>query len=157
MNRNRILGMICSYYLSKFDEIAYERLGYSTQTQVHNALGETLQVPPKSIQNWRDEFDPVHPNRRQGWHKRPMAPSRIRVIEALSHLTEEELYEIVASVHDEPNSSVASELVEAINLSGHDDTQSEYNNRGSTGVAAEKAFQSHHSLNSQPFPGKLVD
>lgn len=157
MNKNRILGMICSYYLSRFDEVAYKRLGYSTQAKAHIALGESLRFPPKSIKNWRDEFDPIHPNRRQGWHMRPMAPSRVRVIEALSHLSEEELYEIVSCVHDEPNSPVALDLVEAINLSDSNDSEGFSNSRGSTGIAAENAFKSYYAANSQPVSGKLVD
>ena len=75
MERNRVLGLVCGYYLSKFDKIAYEHLGYKTQAETHIAIGEILHVLPNTIKNWRDEFDPVHENTRRGWHQRPMARS----------------------------------------------------------------------------------
>jgi hypothetical protein len=132
-------------------------LGYSTQSRTHDALGEALDVPPKSIQNWRDEFDPVHPNNRQGWHKRPMAPSRVRVIEALSHLKEPELRAIVTTVIADPNLPISNDLVHAINLSETGDTESQQGNRGLTGMVAEQAFSAYHASTSQPIAGKLVD
>ena len=150
--------MICGYYLSRFDEAAYEHLGYSTQRRTHDALGEALDVPPKSIQNWRDEFDPVHPNGRQGWHKRTMAPSRVRVIEALSHLTEPELRAIVKAVADKPNSPIGHDLAHAMDVLDADDNESEQGTtRGSTGLAAEQAFIAYHASTSQPIAGELVD
>jgi hypothetical protein len=30
MQRNHILGMVCGYYLSRFDDIAYAHLGFPT-------------------------------------------------------------------------------------------------------------------------------
>ena len=37
-----------------------------------NVIGFALGAKPASIKNYRDEFDPVFPNKRKGWHKRPM-------------------------------------------------------------------------------------
>ena len=102
MERNRVLGMICGYYLSRFDEEAYARLGYATQQDTHEALGQTLGVPAESIKNWRDEFDPVHENTRQGWHKREMYPSRRRAIEILETLSGNELFDLVQAITTSP-------------------------------------------------------
>ena len=54
MQRSHVLGMICGYFLSRFDRRAYERLGYPNQQAAHDALGAALDVPPESIKNWRD-------------------------------------------------------------------------------------------------------
>ena len=84
MERSHVLGMVCGYYLSRFDVAAYQRLGHGSQRATHDALAAALDVQSASIKNWRDEFDPVHDNDRQGWHRREMAPSRKRAISWLS-------------------------------------------------------------------------
>ena len=102
MQRSHVLGMICGYFLSRFDRRAYERLGYPNQQAAHDALGAALDVPSESIKNWRDEFDPVHDNPRRGWHRREMNPSRRRTIEALGDRSEDELYGLVMAVMADP-------------------------------------------------------
>jgi hypothetical protein len=94
----------------------------------------------------------------QGWHKRPMAPSRVRVIEALSHLTEPELRAIVKAVADKPNTPIGHDLAHAMDVLDADDNESEQGTtRGSTGLAAEQAFIAYHASTSQPIAGELVD
>lgn len=39
MERNHVLGMICGYYLSRFDSVAYSHLGYSSQQATNAAPG----------------------------------------------------------------------------------------------------------------------
>ena len=60
MERNHVLGMICGYYLSRFDVQAYDSLGHGTQEATHEALGDALGVKMASIQNWRDESKSAH-------------------------------------------------------------------------------------------------
>ena len=114
MQRSHVLGMICGYFLSRFDRRAYERLGYPNQQAAHDALGAALDVPSESIKNWRDEFDPVHDNPRRGWHRREMNPSRRRTIEALGDRSEDELYGLVMAVMADPAGRSADQLVQAI-------------------------------------------
>jgi len=57
-------------YLSKFDRDGLARLGFESFAQAFNVIGFALGVPPASVKNYRDEFDPLFPNIRQGWHKR---------------------------------------------------------------------------------------
>ncbi len=158
MDRNRILGLVCGYYLSRFDEAAYERLGYVTKNDTHAALAQVLDVPPNTIKNWRDEFDPIHENPRQGWHQRPMTRSRVRTVDALGHLTEFELYSIVSDFLATPTGNSANELVQAIGNETDDDDQSaEYGLRGPTGHAAEMLFQTYHQNEQLPQAGSLID
>jgi hypothetical protein len=64
--------ILCGLFLSKFDQDALDYLDISSFTEAFNVLGYALRARPASIKNYRDEFDPYFPNRRQGWHKRPL-------------------------------------------------------------------------------------
>lgn len=57
-----------------------------------------LGIPPASLKNLRDEFDPFHENARKGWHKRPLRPNRQRVLEELIEVTDDALLEMVARI-----------------------------------------------------------
>ena len=158
MERNRILGLVCGYYLSRFDALAYEHLGFETQNATHEALGTSLDIKPSTIKNWRDEFDPIHQNERKGWYQRPMNRSRVRTVDALSHLSELELFSIVSDFIRAPDGDSANELIQVIG----DDTavesdQREYGLRGPTGHAAEQHFERYHQQHGLPHAGTLVD
>lgn len=158
MERNHILGMVCGYYLSRFDRVAYSNLGFETQQATHEALGTSLGVPPESIKNWRDEFDPVHDNPRRGWHRREMYPSRRRTIEALGHLTEPELQVLVRAIADSPRGGPADEIVQSIDDGvGEQDRPDVFGLRGPTGVKAEEAFERFHAEHAEPMLGRLID
>ena len=159
MERQNVLGMICGYYLSRFDQQAYARLGDGTQSATHKALAETLSVPADSIKNWRDEFDPVHDNARQGWHKRGMYTSRKRVIEAFSDLSEPELYAIVSALLQQPDGKSAGEIVAslAVDRIEADDKTATFALRGPTGINAESAFIDYHQQTGLPVAGELRD
>ena len=136
--------MISGYYLSRFDQKAYDHLGGFTQSETHKRIGSLLGIPPNSIKNWRDEFDPIHENSRQGWHKRPMAPSRKRTVEALAHLSENELYNIVSVIINQPIGPLAEDVVNSIaDVESIDDESSNtvFGTRGRTGHAAELEFR----------------
>jgi len=159
MDRNHILGMICGYFLSRFDKTAYASLGYGSQQATHDALGQTLGVAPESIKNWRDEFDPVHDNPRRGWRGREMYPSRRRTIEALGDLGHNELLGVIKALLAEPAGANADELVSAIGDVDSRDSKGSggYGLRGPTGAKAEKAFEQHHAMHGVPSSGQLVD
>jgi hypothetical protein len=161
MKRDHVLGMICGYYLSRYDSDAYAHLGFLTQQATHVALGAALGVPAESIKNWRDEFDPVHDNARRGWWNREMYPSRRRVIEALGHLTEPELLALVRHVAGSPTGPVADDVVAAVTDSNDDgadtDDTGTFSLRGPTGIRAEEAFRAYHQLHGEPTPGVLHD
>lgn len=111
MERNHLLGMVCGYYLSRFDEDAYDALGFGNRTATHRALGAALGVPARSIQNWRDEFDPMHDNSRAGWRNRPMAPTRLRMAAALGGWGQDEVLRLVRDAIKSPLGPTAIEYL----------------------------------------------
>jgi len=66
----RTKSILTGLYLSKYSEIALKELGFNSFQQAFNVLGFSLKTKPASIKNYRDEFDPLYPNQRKGWHKR---------------------------------------------------------------------------------------
>lgn len=64
--------ILSGLYLSKFDAVGLHRLGFKSFVEAFNVIGFALGVQPASVKNYRDEFDPIFPNDRKGWHKRPM-------------------------------------------------------------------------------------
>lgn len=159
MEHKNVLGMICGYYLSRFDKDAYGRLGYETQTAAHKALSDSLSVPPDSIKNWRDEFDPVHDNPRQGWHKREMYASRKRVIEAFGNLSEPEIFAIISSIIQKPTGKVATEIIKIVNEADESSGEKtvEIGIRGLTGIKAESTFMYFYEDTGLPMRGFLRD
>jgi len=65
-------SILVGLYLSKFDEEALSELGFRGFNEAFNTLGYAIGSKPASIKNYRDEFDPLFPNLRKGWHKRPI-------------------------------------------------------------------------------------
>ncbi len=68
----RTKSILTGLYLSKYSEMGLKELDLSTYQQAFNILGYSLGVKPASIKNYRDEFDPLFPNNRKGWYKRPI-------------------------------------------------------------------------------------
>ncbi len=153
------MSIIYGYGSSRVDKRAYHILGHGTHADAHQAIGDALGVPPASIKNWRDEFDPVHENARKGWHGREMDPSRQRTSEALRDLTESELIAILQELRLELGSRSATELVAAIGDpdAGDEAAAGAYGVRASTGIEAERAFICYHDRESRPLPGELRD
>ncbi len=63
-------SILAGLYLSKFDAEGLRFLGFDNFTEAFNVIGLALGVQPASVKNYRDEFDPLFPNERKGWHKR---------------------------------------------------------------------------------------
>ena len=57
--------ILVGLYLSKYDSLGLKRLGFSSFVEAFNVIGYALGSKPASIKNYRDEFDPLFPNRRQ--------------------------------------------------------------------------------------------
>src|SRR6266853_777085 len=77
--RERLI--LAGLYLSKYDSLGLERLGFESFVEAFNVLGYAIGSRPASIKNYRDEFDPLFPNRRKGWHKRPIRGYCLKVFE----------------------------------------------------------------------------
>jgi len=80
--------IIAGLYLSKFDSLGLEELGFGSFVEAFNVIGYALGSKPASIKNYRDEFDPLFPNRRRGWHKRPIRDYCLKVFERFKDVLE---------------------------------------------------------------------
>jgi len=95
-NLIEIEAIIVAYAMSRLDLGFLKRFGYNSWRDAFKNTGATLGVRPASMKNLRDEFDPIHPNRRMGWHKRPLRPNRQRVLEEFCEASDEALSELVS-------------------------------------------------------------
>ena len=155
MKNNNLIGMLAGYYLSRFDDIAYKRFPFTTQAEVHSFLAERIGVPASSLKLWRDEFDPIHSNSRKGWHKRKMAPSRVRMSEMLSGVSEVGLFQLLDSCMQRPDIDVLNLLQDA--ESANADDSFEFSTRNVTGLRAEEFFMSWYKKPDNMFHGPLSD
>ena len=62
--------ILAGLFLSKFDTVGLAALGFESFTEAFNVIGYALGGRPASVKNYRDEFDPLFPNPRAGWHHR---------------------------------------------------------------------------------------
>ena len=162
MKPNNALALIVAYYLSKFDRLAYEHLGFQTQTAAHAEIGRKLEVNPNSVKNMRDEFDPLHDNARLGWHQQPLRRSRVKVVELFQSLSEIELRDIVLGILDDTDKVSEEDCTTLINPIFAEDerkisTNATYIVRGPTGRGAEQFFMEHHAITAEPTSGHLND
>jgi hypothetical protein len=88
-------AIIVAYAMSRLDDAFLRRFGYSSWHKAFAGIGARLGVRPASMKNLRDEFDPVHPNTRQGWHKRPLRPNRQRVLGEFCDASDEAVFDVV--------------------------------------------------------------
>ena len=65
-------AIITGLYLSKYSKVGLKESGFASFQEAFNILGFSLGIKPNSIKNYRDEFDPLFPNNRMGWHNRPI-------------------------------------------------------------------------------------
>jgi len=66
---NRTKLILTGLYLAEFDSVGLKRLGFRSFAEAFNVVGYALGSKAASIKNYRDEFDPLFPNQRQGWHR----------------------------------------------------------------------------------------
>src|ERR1700704_7060684 len=78
--------ILVGLYLSKYDSLGLKRLGFGSFVEAFNVIGYAMSQKPASIKNYRDEFDPLFPNRRRGWHKRPIRDYCRKVFEEYKDL-----------------------------------------------------------------------
>ena len=93
-------AVLMGLFLSRFDKQALDSLGLSGFRQAYNVLGLAIGFAPKSIQNYRDEFDPFYPNPRKGWRNREARDYCKAYMEMTKNLTFEEFYHIIKSLLD---------------------------------------------------------
>lgn len=88
-------AVLMGLFLSRFDNQALESFGFTGFRQAYNVLGLSIGIIPKSIQNYRDEFDPYFPNRRKGWRNRDLRDYCKEYMNATADLSFDEFYNII--------------------------------------------------------------
>ncbi|MHB8411187.1 MAG: protein NO VEIN domain-containing protein [Candidatus Acidiferrales bacterium] len=137
-------------YLSKYDLLGLKRLGFNSFAEAFNVIGYAMGSRPASIKNYRDEFDPLFPNRRKGWHKRQTRNYCLKLFDEYKSLDLESFTGLVKSFvgYDE---NVWSEL-QSKEKRG---VKSNFAQRLITGLAAEQYFESVHPSLAE-FKGYVV-
>jgi Domain of unknown function (DUF3883) len=142
LNRLRIATreklILAGLYLSKYDSLGLKRLGFKSFKEAFNVIGYAMGSQPGSIKNYRDEFDPLFPNRRKGWHKRPTRDYCLRVFEKYKGLDLESFTGLIKSFvgYDENAWS------EIEGDEEQEERESYFAKRLITGLAAEQYFMS---------------
>jgi hypothetical protein len=133
--------ILTGLYLSKYDSTGLRRLGFDNYVEAFNVIGYALGQKPASIKNYRDEFDPHFPNRRQGWHKRPTRDYCLKVLTDYKSLDFDAFTGLITSFvgYDENAWSEVSPDSE------RPDGDSQFAKRLITGLAAEQYFQTSFS------------
>lgn len=144
--------ILSGLYLSKYDLVGLKELGFESFVEAFNVIGYALGSRPASVKNYRDEFDPLFPNRRKGWHKRSTRLYCLSVFERYKDLDFESFTGLVRSFfgYDE---NVDSAVVPA---EKQDDGASTFAQRLITGLAAEHYFESIQSELPE-FKGYLME
>jgi len=134
--------VLAGLYLSKYDSLGLKRLGFDGFSEAFNALGFALAAKPASIKNYRDEFDPLFPNKRKGWHKRPTRDYCLQLFQTYAKLNLESFTALTRSFFELPEDELESDTQDGTG-------NSSFAQRLVTGLAAERYFESVHetSLN----------
>jgi hypothetical protein len=130
--------ILVGLYLSKYDSLGLKRLGFDSFTEAFNVIGYAMASKPASIKNYRDEFDPLFPNRRKGWHKRKTRNYCLQLFEEYRSLDLESFTGLVKSfVGYNENSWSEFQPKDKVRGGG-----SNFAQRLVTGLAAEHYFES---------------
>lgn len=136
--------ILAGLFLSKFDTEGLAALGFNSFTEAFNALGYGLGGRPASIKNYRDEFDPLFPNPRNGWRNRHRRNNCIEIEEQYRELPLKDFVSLVASFVGEPRDSPSEQSPPFDELAA-----TSFAKRLITGRAAEQYFQSTYSSLSE--------
>lgn len=134
-------AMLIGMYFSKYDKQALEILGFESFTEAFNIIGLAINAKPLSIRNYRDEFDPVFPNERKGWHNRPMFRTRKEMLDKYNDLSIDAFTEIIKQViYKNPDIDLIEDKIE------EQERQNTFAKRLLTGQAAEQYFKDNYKF-----------
>src|SRR6266436_9092723 len=130
--------ILVGLYFSKYDSVGLKKLGFGSFAEAFNVIGYALGSKPASIKNYRDEFDPLFPNRRKGWHKRATREYCLKVFEEYKSLDFEAFTALVKSLAGY-DANAWSDVPEK---EAKGEAESLFAKRLITGLAAEHYFES---------------
>ena len=88
-------AILMGLFLSRYDKQALESFGFTGFRQAYNVLGLSIGFIPKSIQNYRDDFDPYFPNNRKGWRNRNLRDYCREFMDATADMSFDEFYNLI--------------------------------------------------------------
>lgn len=130
-------SILTGLYLSKFNEIGLKELDLNSFQQAFNILGYSLGVKPATIKNYWDEFDPLFPNNRKGWHKRAIREYCKKIYDEFNDLSFDDFSDLIKSFLIQ-----SYELEKFIRKIEKKDYSQSIAKRLLTGKAAEEYFKS---------------
>jgi hypothetical protein len=130
--------ILAGLYLSKYDSLGLKKLGFDSFAEAFNVMGYALGSRPASLKNYRDEFDPLMPNRRKGWHKRELREYCAKILNEYKNLDLQSFTALIKSFLGFNENDVSP--FRTSRKSGKSD--SAFANRLITGLAAERYFES---------------
>lgn len=136
---SREKSIVAGLYLSKFDFEGLNYLGFASFTEAFNIIGFAMGVPPMSIKNYRDEFDPLFPNDRKGWHKRQMRKNYKDIHDSFHKLNLSDFAALIKDILYKDHEIDV--LIEEIARNEGDAENSSFAKRLVTGQAAEQYFR----------------
>lgn len=133
-------AIILGYAMSRLDGRYLRYRGARTWRSAFEEGAGALSIRPSSIKNLRDEFDPVHGNRRRGWHQRSLRPNRQRVLDDLKDVSDDALMALIDRIiaRDEQSTAEAVDSMAAIPRTAQNIAE-----RLLTGRRAEEYFLAH--------------
>jgi hypothetical protein len=137
------------YVMSRLDRLFLAELEFASWSQAFREIADVVQVKPTSVKNLRDEFDLLHPHR--VGHKKPLPPSRQRVLRELVESSDESLLRLAAE-YLQRSPMTTSSAPGAIR-----DTTAAAAARFETGIRAEEFFLEHSQAICGIPPDDLVD
>jgi hypothetical protein len=135
--RERLI--LSGLYLAKYDSVALKELGFESFVEAFNVIGYAMGSRPASIKNYRDEFDPLFPNARKGWHKRPIRSYCLKVFKEYKDLDLGSFTALIMSFFGF-NENLWSEIQG--DFGEQQESESTFVKRLITGLAAEQYFES---------------
>lgn len=130
-------SIIIGYAMSRLDNLYLSARKCTTWQAAYLEAATALSKPPQTFNNLRDEFDPIHPNPRKGWHNRTMRQSRQKVLNELQDVSDDALLELISHIlqRDEENIGEAIDSLVPISRVAHNVAE-----RLLTGRRAEEYF-----------------
>ena len=152
--RVEIESIVLGYAMSRLDKAYLSARHCKTWEQAYREAGQALSAPARTFDNLRDEFDPVHPNPRRGWHQRVLGPKRQRVLDELKDVSEDALLELVDRILKREEQATA-EAIDSLAVVTH--TAHNVAERLLTGRRAEEFFLEHSTSLVQVESANILD
>lgn len=137
--------MLAGLFLSKFDREGLRYLGLSSFAEAYNAMGFALGGKPTSIKNYMQEFDPLFPNHREGWHGRPVREHCREAFGRYGDLRLEEFARLLSPLLLRATGPLHEEMAELAGFEEEELASESFSKRLITGAAAEGYFESSWS------------